>query len=77
MPINNITQTILVVDDSKPIAEFVQVVLEERGYKTITANNGNQAMVMAVEYRPDLILLDIMMPDVDGYWYVIFEPNNK
>ena len=67
MPINNITQTILVVDDSKAISEFVQVVLEERGYKTITANNGSQAMVMAVEYRPDLILLDIMMPDVDGY----------
>ena len=67
MPINNITQTILVVDDSKPVAEYVQVVLEERGYKTITANNGSQAMVMAVEYRPDLILLDIMMPDVDGY----------
>lgn len=67
MPINNITQTILVVDDSKPIAEYVQVVLEERGYKTITANNGSQAIVMAVEYRPDLILLDIMMPDVDGY----------
>ncbi len=67
MPINNITQTILVVDDSKAISEFVQVVLEERGYKTIAANNGSQAMVMAVEYRPDLILLDIMMPDVDGY----------
>ena len=67
MPVNNIAQTILVVDDSKPIAEYVQVVLEERGYKTIAANNGNQAMVMAVEYRPDLILLDIMMPDVDGY----------
>lgn len=67
MPINNITQTILVVDDSKPIAEYVQVVLEERGYKTITANNGSQAIAMAVEYRPDLILLDIMMPDVDGY----------
>ena len=67
MPVNNIAQTILVVDDSKPIAEYVQVVLEERGYKTIAANNGNQAMVMAVEYRPDLILLDIMMPDIDGY----------
>ncbi len=67
MSINNITQTILVVDDSKPVSEYVQVVLEERGYKTITANNGSQAMVMAVEYRPDLILLDIMMPDVDGY----------
>jgi|GEM_PF-417709 len=67
MSINNITQTILVVDDSKSVSEYVQVVLEERGYKTITANNGSQALVMAVEYRPDLILLDIMMPDVDGY----------
>lgn len=67
MSINNIIQTILVVDDSKAVSEYVQVVLEERGYKTITANNGSQAMVMAVEYRPDLILLDIMMPDVDGY----------
>ena len=67
MSINNITQTILVVDDSKPVSEFVQIVLEERGYKTIVSNNGNQAMVMAVEYRPDLVLLDIMMPDIDGY----------
>ncbi|MBQ2097598.1 MAG: response regulator [Bacteroidales bacterium] len=67
MAINNITQTILVVDDSKAVSDLVQVVLEERGYKTIAADNGTQAMVMAIEYRPDLILLDIMMPDIDGY----------
>ena len=67
MPVNNIKETILIVDDAPSISELVQFVLEERGYKTITADNGTQAMVMALEYRPDLILLDIMMPDIDGY----------
>lgn len=67
MSVNNIMQTILIVDDTQSISDFVQVMLEERGYKTITANNGTQALVMAMEYRPDLILLDIMMPDIDGY----------
>lgn len=64
---SDIKEIILVVDDTPTITEFVQYVLEEKGYKTIACNNGTQALVMAQEYRPDLILLDIMMPDVDGY----------
>ncbi len=67
MPVSNITETILIVDDTQSVSDFIQYVLEERGYRTITANNGTQGMVMALEYRPDLILLDIMLPDVDGY----------
>ncbi|MCR5455271.1 MAG: response regulator [Bacteroidales bacterium] len=67
MSVSNIQETVLVVDDTVSVADYVQYILDERGYKTITASNGTQAMVMALEYRPDLILLDIMMPDVDGY----------
>ena len=67
MSVSNIKETILVVDDTVSVADYVQYILEERGYKTIIASNGTQAMVMALEYRPDLILLDIMLPDIDGY----------
>ncbi|MCQ2253454.1 MAG: response regulator [Bacteroidales bacterium] len=67
MSINNIAETILIVDDTPSIALFVQSVLEDKGYKTIVADNGMQGLVMAQEYSPDLILLDIMMPDIDGY----------
>lgn len=67
MSVSNIKETILVVDDTVSVADYVQYILNERGYKTIVACNGTQAMVMALEYRPDLILLDIMMPDIDGY----------
>ncbi len=67
MPNNKITATVLVVDDTVSITSFVQAVLHEKGYNTIIAQNGTQALVMAQDYRPDLILLDIMMPDIDGY----------
>ena len=60
-------QTILVVDDAKSITQFIQQMLEERGYKAIGCGNGADALRLAVEIRPDLIILDIMMPDVDGY----------
>ncbi|MBR2888240.1 MAG: response regulator, partial [Bacteroidales bacterium] len=60
-------QTILVVDDAESITRFIQQMLEERGYTAIGCGNGADALRLAVEIRPDLILLDIMMPDVDGY----------
>jgi len=67
MPNSKITSTVLIVDDTISITGFVQAVLHEKGYNTIIAENGTQAMVMAQDFRPDLILLDIMMPDIDGY----------
>ncbi|MCQ2251115.1 MAG: response regulator [Bacteroidales bacterium] len=67
MPNSKITSTVLIVDDTISITGFVQAILHEKGYHTIIAENGTQALVMAQDFRPDLILLDIMMPDIDGY----------
>jgi signal transduction histidine kinase len=67
MAVNNISEIILIVDDTPSVTAYVQSVLEEKGYRALVSNIGNEAMVIANEHRPDLILLDIMMPDIDGY----------
>ena len=59
-------KTILIVDDEKPIVDILVYNLEKEGYKTIEANDGETAINMAFEKKPDLILLDIMLPKVDG-----------
>lgn len=59
-------QTILVVDDEEDILEILRYNLEKEGYKTIMARNGVEAVQMAKRNRPDLILLDVMLPDMDG-----------
>lgn len=63
---NNPSQKILVADDEPDIIEFVQYNLEKNGYIVVSAENGKQALRVAMMERPDLILLDIMMPEVDG-----------
>ena len=57
---------ILVVDDEPDIREFVQYNLVKEGYEVACATNGREAVECAVEFRPHLILLDMMMPEVDG-----------
>jgi two-component system, OmpR family, alkaline phosphatase synthesis response regulator PhoP len=57
---------ILVVDDDKDIIEFVSYNLKKEGYSVMSSANGHSAIQIAKEYRPDLILLDIMMPELDG-----------
>lgn len=57
---------ILIVDDEQDIVELVKYNLEKEGYKCYTANNGETAIAKAIEKQPDLILLDIMMPVMDG-----------
>lgn len=57
---------ILIVDDEQDILEFLKYNLEKEGFTVTTANSGNQALEMAKKVRPDLILLDVMMPDRDG-----------
>ncbi|WP_243371436.1 adenylate/guanylate cyclase domain-containing protein [Microvirga solisilvae] len=57
---------ILVVDDIEENIEIVRVRLEAQGYKIATAHNGREAIQQAETLRPDLILLDIMMPEMDG-----------
>lgn len=57
---------ILVVDDEQDIVEFIDYNLHKAGYETETANNGDEAIRKASVFNPDLILLDVMMPEKDG-----------
>ncbi|TET52704.1 MAG: response regulator [Actinobacteria bacterium] len=58
---------ILVVDDEKTIVELVRIRLEKNGYKVQTALSGKEALNVAQKEKPDLVILDIMMPEMDGY----------
>ena len=58
---------ILVVDDDEKIVGIVRAYLEKEGYKVLTAYDGNTAIDMAQKQNPDLIVLDLMLPDIDGY----------
>lgn len=57
---------ILIVDDEKDIIEFLQYNFEKEGFKVFTALNGSDGKSVAIKEKPDLILLDIMMPGIDG-----------
>ena len=59
-------KTILVVDDEKPIVDILTYNLQKEGYSTLEANDGEEAIKIATEKKPDLILLDIMLPKMDG-----------
>ena len=59
-------QTVLVVDDEFGVAEVLQSILEDEGYRVATAINGKQALARLGELAPDLIMLDYMMPIMDG-----------
>ena len=61
------TAKILVVDDEPEITEIVETFLTEAGYEVAVENSPNEAINQARNFKPDLILLDIMMPGVDGY----------
>ena len=63
---------ILFVDDDENICELLRLYLEKDGFDTIVANDGEQAVDFAAKYSPDLILLDIMLPKLDG-WQVCRE----
>jgi len=59
-------KTILIVDDEKPIVDILVYNLEKEGYQTLEANDGITAVEIALNQKPDLILLDIMLPKMDG-----------
>ena len=61
---------ILVVDDEDDILQFLELVLREKAYEVVTASSGQEALTRAQIERPDLVLLDIMMPQMDG-WEVL------
>ncbi len=59
-------QTVLVVDDESDILEFLKYNLEKEGFVVATAENGKEALEIAYKVKPQLIILDIMMPEMDG-----------
>ncbi|MHB2026383.1 MAG: response regulator transcription factor [Elusimicrobiota bacterium] len=67
---------ILVADDDPDLLELLQTYLSHQGYEVVTAANGKDALKLALEETLDLIMLDVMMPYIDGY-HVAFEVCNK
>ncbi len=59
--------TILLADDSSTVRTMVNKILTEAGYRVISASDGTSAVELARIYRPDLAIIDIMMPELDGY----------
>ena len=57
---------VLVADDEPRITKLVSIALGEEGFRVVTANGGEEALQKAEEIRPDIVLLDIVMPDLDG-----------
>lgn len=64
--INEDKKTVLIVDDEKPIVDILEYNLKKEGYNTLVANDGVSAVNIAIEKRPNIILLDIMLPKMDG-----------
>jgi two-component system, OmpR family, alkaline phosphatase synthesis response regulator PhoP len=62
----NTVKRILIADDEPDILEIIQYNLRGEGYEVVTAKNGNEAIDQAKKYKPDLIILDIMMPGKNG-----------
>jgi DNA-binding response OmpR family regulator len=60
-------RTVLVADDDEDILQLVAFRLERAGYTVVTAPDGQQALVAAREHQPDLAVLDVMMPGLNGY----------
>ena len=58
---------ILVVDDENEVRTLLEFIFQDAGYEVISARNGKEAVALAIQERPDLIFLDIMMPVMDGY----------
>jgi two-component system alkaline phosphatase synthesis response regulator PhoP len=63
-------KTILVVDDKKELVVLVKSYLAQEGFRVVTAENGQEALFVARHERPDLIILDLMMPEMGGYEFM-------
>jgi DNA-binding response OmpR family regulator len=58
---------ILIVDDEPGIVAPIQFLMKQQGYNVMIAENGEDALELIYKYKPDLVLLDIMLPTIDGY----------
>jgi DNA-binding response OmpR family regulator len=66
----NAAKTIMVVDDEPRLVSLVETYLTQSGFRVVTASNGREALVVTKHQEPDLIILDIMMPEMDGYEFM-------
>ena len=57
---------ILAVDDERHIVRLVEINLQKAGYEVVTASNGREALEMVAQEKPDLVVMDVMMPEMDG-----------
>jgi DNA-binding response OmpR family regulator len=64
------TQTILLVDDETKLRDLIRVYLEQEGYRVVEAGHGREALYVARVEKPDLIILDLMMPEMGGYEFM-------
>lgn len=64
------SKTIMVVDDEKRLVSLVESCLTQEGYRVVSAYNGRDALAVAHREKPDLIVLDVMMPEMDGYEFM-------
>ncbi|HQP11921.1 MAG TPA: response regulator, partial [Candidatus Omnitrophota bacterium] len=62
-------QKILLVDDAREILDLMQAMLEGQGYEVIVATNGVEGLAKAKKDRPQLIIADVLMPEMDGYLF--------
>jgi DNA-binding response OmpR family regulator len=60
-------ETILIIDDDRAIAQLTALWVKAAGFNTVIANDGRTGLVAIAQHRPDLVLLDIRMPEMDGF----------
>ena len=61
------TKEVLIVDDEPNVVVSLQFLMEQQGYRVLVAERGEDALDLIYQYKPDLVLLDIMLPGIDGY----------
>ena len=66
-PENGYNATILVVDDSRTVLASLKKILQQGGFQTITAINGEEGVQMAKQHKPEMILMDLVMPGINGF----------
>ena len=58
---------VLIVEDDRPLSQAIQVILKKEGISFLAAYDGEEALELAISEKPDLILLDLMLPKIDGF----------
>jgi two-component system chemotaxis response regulator CheY len=70
VPRENACLTVLIVDDDPSVLEVLELALSDEGYEVVVARDGREALERALANRPDLMLVDLMMPVMDGWQFV-------